>query len=140
MRASWEITLGLSSYKAGAFTDDLGKVSLFVCECDLMRTQGQLGFCASLRRPLRPRELRVWPGRPAVDHSVAFFVCQHIRLDRPSGGDMPGAVAPAAGAATGRGPRGATLAFPTGQSLQQETERLSGELPSVCFLTATACS
>jgi len=136
VRAIREIMVGLSSCEAGAFTDDPGKVSLFVCECKLT-TQRQLGFCASFCRPLRPRELRVWTRRPAVDHSVACFVCQHVRLNRPSGGDVPGAVASAAGAATGRGSCAASVAFPTGRSLQQETEPLSGKLQSVCFLTAT---
>lgn len=49
-----------------------------------------------------------------MDHSVAFAVRQQSGLDSPSGGHVPGEAAQAAGAASGRGSRGASLALATG--------------------------
>lgn len=44
VRAIREVRSGLRSREAGAFTDDLGKLSLFVCDCKLTRTQRQQVF------------------------------------------------------------------------------------------------
>lgn len=53
-----------------------------------------------------------------MDHSIAFSVCQPIRLlNRPSRGYVPGEAAQAESAAAGGGFRGATLAVSTADSL-----------------------
>lgn len=75
-----------------------------------------------------------------MDRSVPFLVRLRVRLDGPPGGDVPGAVAPAAGAARGRGCGGAVLAFPTGAPPQRETGPLSGELHAACPPGAIACA
>lgn len=61
-----------------------------------------------------------------MDSSVPFLVRLRVGLDGPPGGDVPGAVAPAAGAARGGGCSGAALAFPTAAPPQRETGPLSG--------------
>lgn len=53
-----------------------------------------------------------------MDHSVAFPVCQPIRLlDRPARGYVPGEAAQAESAAAGGGCCGARLALSTADSL-----------------------